>query len=360
MELTIKRFLIAVSVLGVIGVVVLVSGIVPVKASSGHWPITAWLLNYASERSVDFHSNGIEAPPLDEPGMVTLGAGIFKTNCQFCHGEPSKVQPPVALGMTPTPPLLRESLPEMSAEETFYILKHGIKFTGMPAWPTMRRDDEIWPVVAFLKQAPSMSHAAYLKMTRVTPNEQPSQIEHYVAEHCASCHGIDGNDNVNQRVPVLAGQNQAYLAESLRSYRDMTRHSGVMMPVAYRLTDSQIEELTDYFAHQSRKAPTPDERPDTEMIRLGEQLAKQGDASDKIASCVDCHGPGEWLRSNSYPRLAGQPAWYLVRQLELFDQQQRGGEEAEIMHPIADKLTDKTRQAIAAYYANTVLVTTEK
>jgi len=128
-------------------------------------------------------------------------------------------------------------------------------------------------------------------------------------------------------------------------------------------SDSQIEDLADYFAGQTREATYKKEESssdtdlqDAELIQLGKQLANQGDASEKIPSCVDCHGPAEWLQSNAYPRLAGQPAWYIVRQLELFSKQQRGGEEAEIMHPIADKLGDKTRHAIAAYYADTSLL----
>jgi cytochrome c553 len=298
--------------------------------------------------------------------MVTLGAGTFQTNCQFCHGKPGKQQPPVAQGMTPTPPLLRESLPSMNAQEMFYILKHGVKFAGMPAWPTMKRDDEIWPVVVFLQQLPSMEHQAYLYLTRTTIDDPASMTESFVTSHCASCHGIDGNQNVSRRVPVLAGQNREYLARSLRAYRDMTRHSGVMMPIAYRLTDSQNDDLANYFSGQTREAT--DKKPgslsdtdsqDAESIQLGKRLASQGDASEKIPSCVDCHGSAEWLQSNAYPRPAGQPAWYIVRQLELFSKKQRGGDEAEIMHPIADKLDDKTRHAIAAYYANASLLSDE-
>ncbi|TWU04941.1 c-type cytochrome [Stieleria varia] len=360
MKITFRRTLITVTLLAVAGVVVLVSGVIPVTASSGHWPITAWLLDYASDRSVDFHSNGIEVPPLDETGMVKLGAGTYQTNCIFCHGQPGKEQPPVAQGMTPQPPLLRVSMAGMSSEEKFYILKHGVKFAGMPAWPTQNRDDEIWPVVAFLNQLPEMSHQQYLKDTRVDPAETDNPIKRFVAEHCASCHGLDGNKNVNRRVPVLAGQNRAYLKASIQSFHDMTRHSGVMMPVAYHLTQSQINELAGYFANQSRNDSANHRRELKELdmndlIDFGRQLAHEGDASAKIPSCVDCHGPGDWLRSDTHPRLTGQPAWYITRQLELFGQRKRGGSEAEIMHKIADKLDDRSRRALAIYYESAAM-----
>ncbi|TWU62185.1 c-type cytochrome [Crateriforma conspicua] len=359
MKITFKRFLIATVTLGIIGVAVLVSGIVPVKASSGHWPVTAWFLDYASDRSVDFHSNGIEVPNLDVPGMITLGAGTYQTNCQFCHGQPERQQPPVAQGMTPTPPQLQDSLPEMSDQETFYIVKHGIKFAGMPAWPTQRRDDEIWPVVAFLNAMPSMTNEEYRQRTRRRPSDPPEGSFNraepigdnaFIDEHCAACHGRDGSNNINRRVPILAGQNEAYLAMSLRSYRAMRRHSGVMMPVAYRLTDDRIDALAKHFSSQSR-LPPKEPAPKSELVETGRRLATEGDVKKKIPSCVDCHGPGERLRSKTYPRLAGQPAWYIERQLELFGKRDRGGMKAKIMHKIADKLDDESRRAVAAYYA---------
>ncbi|MFG0262797.1 MAG: c-type cytochrome [Novipirellula sp. JB048] len=352
---TLKRLLAGITGFAVLGVVVLVGGFVPIKASSGHWAITAWLLDFASDRSIAFHSNGIEVPPLDEPGMVALGAGIFHNNCQFCHGKPTQVQPPVAQGMTPTPPLLRETLSSMNDQELFYILKHGIKFAGMPAWPARNRDDEIWPVVAFLNQLPTMAAEAYRERIRIDDATLTDSITHEVAEHCASCHGIDGNVSVNRRVPVLSAQNRAYLAASLRGYRNMTRHSGVMMQVAYDLSEAQIDDLANYFAEQTRAESSGDDPQPLDLIQLGERLANHGDAAKKIPSCVDCHGPAPWLRDEHYPRLAGQPAWYIVRQLELFSEQDRGGDEAEIMHTVADKLDDESRRALAAYYANTPL-----
>jgi mono/diheme cytochrome c family protein len=132
-----------------IGAIVVVSGVVPVKASSGHWAVTAWLLNFASDRSIAFHSQHIGVPPLDEAGMVMLGAASYRANCVFCHGHPGEAPPPVAQGMTPKPPNLKSSVADKEAQELFYIVKHGIKFAGMPAWPAQQRDDEVWPIVAF-------------------------------------------------------------------------------------------------------------------------------------------------------------------------------------------------------------------
>lgn len=353
--------------LGILAVIVaigggltLVSGIVPVKASSGHWPITAWLLNFASDRSVALHSVGVEVPNLDQPRLVTLGAATYESNCKFCHGQPGERQPPVALGMTPKPPQLADAVPELDDSELFYILKHGIKFAGMPAWPTQRRDDEIWPVVAFLRQLPSMDNQAYLELLRHREfgSAPETPLHTLVATRCAACHGIDGGGRGGPRVPVLAGQSQAYLRQSLLAYRGGTRYSGVMMPIAHRLTDQQIDLLAEYFAERRSQSDTDDDSAakasaQSDLRALGERLAQRGDRADKIPSCVDCHGPADTVRHDDYPRLAGQPSWYIQHQLELFAERTRGGTgNASLMHPVADKLDDKQREALAAYYAS--------
>ncbi|EMI41534.1 c-type cytochrome [Rhodopirellula sp. SWK7] len=358
--------------IGILGVIVLVSGIVPIKASSGHWPITRWTLDFASDRSVGLHSTGIDVPPLDEPGMVQLGSATFDSNCRWCHGAPGFPHPPVAAQMTPHPPDLSEAASQWDDAELFYIVKHGIKFAGMPAWPTQARDDDIWPVVAFLRELPSIDAREYLAWVQPgadeTEGREPAGVAeressgniagsilrpttHIIAMSCAACHGLTGNESVNDQVPVLASQSETYLKRSLRAYRSGRRYSGVMMPIAHRLTDQQIDELASYFAEQPRRAADDTNAFDEELIDTGRRLANQGDQTAKIASCVDCHGPGENVRSDEYPKLAGQSVRYLKRQLELFVARDRGGSDnASLMHSIADKLSEKQRTALSAYY----------
>jgi hypothetical protein len=132
------------------GVLLLISGIVPIKASSGHWKITAFILDFAKVRSVSTHSWGITPPPLEDDLLITRGAAHYENGCVPCHGGPGRVIPPVMAAMLPTPPELRQRLSRWRPEELFSIVKHGIKFTGMPPWPAQERDDEVWAVVAFL------------------------------------------------------------------------------------------------------------------------------------------------------------------------------------------------------------------
>jgi cytochrome c553 len=294
MLLTWKRALLAGIVLGILGIVVLVSGVVPVKASSGHWQITRWFLDFASDRSVSFHSRGTQPPEDGELravrlGDVRLGEEIFQTNCRFCHGLPGKEQPPVARGMTPTPPRLDRSLLEKEPRELHYIIQHGIKFAGMPAWPVPARGDEVWPVVAYLRKS-------------------------------------------------------------------LERFSGVMMPVSHDLTNQEIDALSKHY-HEATwndvRTRVDDDVADQAAIERGRELATVGDRGRKIPSCQKCHGPQAENRRDDYPNLAGQSKWYLQQQLELFEKRSRGGARtARLMHPIADKLSKRDRSDLAAFYAS--------
>ncbi|WP_182866851.1 c-type cytochrome [Rhodopirellula sp. JC639] len=331
-------------VVAVLGILALVTGIVPVKASSGHWPITHWILDFASDRSIATHSVGIEVPSLNEPGMLTLGAGIYQSNCRWCHGRPGSSQPRAVSRMTPAPPFLPGVVDEWETEELFYIIKHGIKFTGMPAWPSGHRDEEIWPLVAFLQEVGNMNRQQYQDLLAVDDIADAPEV---VVDHCAVCHAVDGAGRGSARVPILAGQNEAYLRQSLHAYATGDRHSGVMEPIAARLDEREIEDTAKWYAVQ---LPPTDEKPDRDEdeIREGRKLLSQQDETLKIPDCSECHGESN---DPTYPILTGQPAEYLYRQLILFRQRSRGGSDnANLMHKIADAINERQSQQLASYF----------
>jgi hypothetical protein len=137
----VRRSLLTLSVLAVAGGLVAASGIVPIKASSGHWWLTEKLLKFGQRRSVATHSLGTRAPSQFEPWQVLKGAGHYENGCRPCHGSPDLKVPPIAGAMLPSPPDLPRRIEGRDIEELFYIVNHGLKFTGMPAWPSLERDD---------------------------------------------------------------------------------------------------------------------------------------------------------------------------------------------------------------------------
>jgi cytochrome c553 len=341
-----RRWFKIAALLAVGGFVVAASGLVPIKASSGHWAITTWFLQFSKRRSVATHTLALTAPPLDNPDLVLRGAGHYETGCRPCHGSPGS-RPRIPQQMTPPPPYLPQVIPEWEPDELFYIVKHGIKFTGMPAWPAQQRDDEVWAMVAFLLTLPKLDAAAYRRLVDGESAAAATNPPPTVAESCGRCHGRGTG-----AFPRLEGQSPAYLLAALQSFARGERHSGIMEPIAAGLSPSEMQELARYYGHLESPAPPPASELTPEIER-GKAIASQGMPRQRVPSCVDCHGPGASRRNPIYPILGGQHADYLLLQLDLFKKRQRGGSSyAHLMHPVAAGLTPEQMQDVALYYAS--------
>ncbi|MCW8193876.1 c-type cytochrome [Proteobacteria bacterium 005FR1] len=374
-------------------------GFAPVSASAGHWPVTDWFLHWAMRNAVELRSLGTEAPPsLDDPALVLKGAGHYATGCAPCHGAPGQERPMIPGQMTPHPPYLPPRIPRWEAQELFWIVRHGIKFTGMPAWPTQQRKDEVWAMVAFLQRLPDMDEATYRELAfgpRAESAQPPpfarlggtpgESLEKIVA-NCARCHGSEGAGRGSGAFPILADQSEAYLYASLRAYARGERHSGVMEPIASALAPQAMLDLAGYYADQpeaeaeiasgkpsshefaaselsppelSPSEPSLSELSPSELsgkanaIDRGRSIAEDGIPGEGIPACVDCHGPGDQLRNVYYPELSGQYGDYLYLQLSLFKSGKRGGTPyAHIMHSVAKRLTEEQMRDLAAFYAS--------
>jgi cytochrome c553 len=295
-----------------------------------------------------------------------MGAGHFEGACRPCHGSPGLAQPRVARAMTPHPPDLAEGVLRYEPAELFYIVKHGIKFTGMPAWPAQQRDDEVWAMVAFLRRLPAMDPREYERLARgpapaaaTMPIEglvPPPQVPRAVRENCSRCHGIDGRGRGAGAFPILAGQRADYLRGSLAAYARGQRHSGMMEPIAAGLRDEEIREIADYYASRTPSAAdAPGAAASTalEDVARGRRIAHDGIPERLVPACVSCHGPSELPRNPNYPHLAGQPAPYIRQQLALFKGRARGGTPYQfIMQRVATQLSEDDMRAVAAFFAS--------
>jgi cytochrome c553 len=354
--------------LAVAALLVALSGIVPIGASTGHWAVTTWFLELGKRRSVATHTLGLQLPALDEPWLALKGAGHYEGGCAPCHGSPALPHPPIAASMTPEPPDIVPRLSVWEAEELFYIVKHGIKFTGMPAWPAQQRDDEVRAVVAFLLELPELDAAGYLELVHGDTARasggtalgglgrgEPSAL----IASCARCHGETGAGRGLGAFPKLAGQKPVYLELALDAYASSERNSGIMEPLAAALTARERADLADYYsALPSVLGAANASPPATEVaaaIERGRAIAREGIPSQGVPSCMDCHGPGAEQRNAAYPRIAGQYADYLVLQLTLFNEGRRGGSPfAHLMQHVAERLENEQMRDVAAYYASLV------
>ena len=147
---------------GVLGFIY--SGIYDVSASSPHGSISRWLLETTMHASVERRAEQVDVPDLDNQSLVLAGVNDFEEMCVQCHGAPGREPDAVGKGLTPPPPDLSESAEAMTAAELFWITKHGIKMTGMPAWGETHEDAALWPVVAFVTTLPELDAAGYAEM----------------------------------------------------------------------------------------------------------------------------------------------------------------------------------------------------
>ena len=146
-------------VAGIAGIAV--SGVYDVAATRQHSRLIFDTVAVALRRSVAHHANGIVVPELSRPGLATTGLTLYRRNCANCHGEPGLPPRPFAMGMTPVPPPIIYPARELPSNELFWVIKHGIKMTGMPAWQMKLGDAQIWSIVAFMKRLPDVSPEAY-------------------------------------------------------------------------------------------------------------------------------------------------------------------------------------------------------
>jgi cytochrome c553 len=166
---------------------------------------------------------------------------------------------------------------------------------------------------------------------------------------CSNCHGLHGVA-VSPNFPNLAAQQPEYLAGELKSFRDRHRRDPAgfeyMWGISRHLSDAQIQGLADYYAAQPpARAPFAG---DDAQIAVGRALFTQGLAERGIPACASCHGE-RGQGAGGFPRLAGQHADYVVKQLTIF---QRSGDErpqGQVMTVVGHQLTRADIGAVARF-----------
>jgi mono/diheme cytochrome c family protein len=129
-----------------------------------------WLLETARERSIEVRAENISVPnDLSDPKRIASGAGQYAEMCASCHLAPGMKRTEIARGLYPRAPELRRRKHSDPAEE-FWVVKHGIKMTGMPAWGVTHNDELLWDVVAFLQKLPELSAEQYQALVKSAPS----------------------------------------------------------------------------------------------------------------------------------------------------------------------------------------------
>jgi mono/diheme cytochrome c family protein len=152
----------SVFVLAAVGVY---SGVFNFSADDPHWEITQRLIETARIRSIAAHARDIAVPAnLTDEKFIASGAGEYAEMCTGCHLAPGMKDTEMRTGLYPKPPNLSERGAHPAPAHQFWIIKHGLKMTGMPAWGLTHDDERIWSMVAFLQKLPGLSPVAYQEL----------------------------------------------------------------------------------------------------------------------------------------------------------------------------------------------------
>ena len=237
LKLTWRRIVTALVAAALLALAVAWSGVIHIGASTGHWAITDWFLHWAMRNTVRTHAAlTVDRKDADLPrdaAQLVSAAGHYAAQCAVCHGAPGEQPSPVIQAATPPPPDLAKTSDSWSGRQLFWIVKHGVKFTAMPAWPVQDRDDEVRLMAAFVARLPDMEADEYRRLAYGDNGRLASgkvtRLDDALPD-CNRCHADDGRGQAD--IPVLAGQKPAYLARALHAFASGHRSSAVMTAAA--------------------------------------------------------------------------------------------------------------------------------
>ena len=162
----------------------LFNGIYNFAATSPHNNLTSLIINKSVEKSVKKHAKYVPMSHLEVNAKIEEGAEEYDEMCAMCHGGPGLPESVLYKGLYPRPPKLYKDHDDWTDEELFWIIKNGIKMTGMPAYGPTHSDEEIWTIVAFLKKLPELSDEQYKALTEENTDHHP--------------HHDDGSEHIHQ------------------------------------------------------------------------------------------------------------------------------------------------------------------
>lgn len=184
---TLVTLLVAVAILVLAAVGFMYSGLYDVSASNPDKGLIRWVLvttqRHSVHRGVAAIQGKIPVPNLQDPKLVRTGLVHYHEMCTTCHGAPGVKISEIGQGLNPDPPELSD-VGHDAPEETFWVIKNGIKMTGMPSFGVTHTDDEVWAIVAFVRQMGKLTPQQYQAMVQQAGLGAPGQ-ENEAGEHQA-------------------------------------------------------------------------------------------------------------------------------------------------------------------------------
>lgn len=153
-------------------------GIYNIGADAPHSTLVYNTLDTLRERAIANHSRNIKAPPdFNDPERIAAGAGLYNEMCTGCHLGPGVEKSEMSQGLYPPAPELAHGT-NHTPEQMFWIIKHGVKLSAMPAWGKTHNDELIWDMVAFARQLPKMNAQQYQAAVARAPADHDEMMKH--------------------------------------------------------------------------------------------------------------------------------------------------------------------------------------
>ena len=153
------------------------AGIYNIGADAPHSKAVYGLLRELRERAIANHSRNIVVPgDLNDPKRIEAGAGLYEEMCTGCHLGPGVEQSELSQGLYPAAPDLAKRTVRSAAQQ-FWMIKHGVKLSAMPAWGKTHNDQLIWDMVAFIRRLPSMSPDQYQAAIASAPEDHEEMMK---------------------------------------------------------------------------------------------------------------------------------------------------------------------------------------
>ena len=158
-----RKSLLTMSILSSISIIAMVgfvwSGLYNIGADNHHTRPVYEMMEVLRERSIEARASKLQVPALNNPARITQGAGNYDAMCTGCHLTPGAAETELSRGLYPAPPNLTKTA--VDAGKAFWVIKHGIKASGMPAWGKSMDDEYVWNMVAFLQELPKLNAEQY-------------------------------------------------------------------------------------------------------------------------------------------------------------------------------------------------------
>ena len=206
------------------------------------------------------------------------------------------------------------------------------------------------------KAALALGMVAVAQMAHAAGDASAGQAK---AAACAACHGADGNSPA-PTFPKIAGLGEKYLLKQLRDVKSGARQIPEMTGQLDNMSEQDLEDIAAYFASQNIQLSGSEafsvmlnNGDNVDGLALGRELYRGGNSDTGVPACMGCHSPtGKGNAPAGYPRLSGQYAEYVEKQLKAFRAGTRANDgDTRIMRTVAKPLSDAEIKAVANYVA---------